>query len=94
MTMLDERTKTLLPAGGLLIDISRDHSLRLPLRRRAATIARDFPMIEDIVWVLESLRDSVLSVGLATPESVLGEVSRLDFTPLQHSSRLRWPGED
>lgn len=93
MTMLDERTRALLSAGDLLVDISRDHSLPLPLRRRAATIARDFPTIEDIVWVVESLRDSVLSVGLAIPENVLAEVGRLDFTPLQHSRRLRWPGE-
>lgn len=94
MTMPDERTRALLWAGGFLVDIAQDESLPLPLRRRAVTIARHFPTIEDVAWIVESLRDSVLSVGLATPESVLAEEGSLDFTPLQHSTRLRWPGQD
>lgn len=94
MTMPDERTRALLWAGGFLVDIAQDESLPLPVRRRAVTIARHFPTIEDVAWIVESLRDSVLSVGLATPESVLAAEGSLDFTPLRHSTRLRWPGED
>lgn len=94
MTMPDERTRALLWAGGFLIDIAQDKSLPLPVRRRAVTIARHFPTIEDVAWIVESLRDSVLSVGLATPERVLAEEGSLDFTLLQRSTRLRWPGED
>ena len=94
MTMPDERTRALLWAGGFLVDIAQDESLPLPLRRRAVTIARHFPTIEDVAWIVESLRDSVLSVGLATPESVLADEGNLDFTPLQHSTRLKWPGKD
>ena len=94
MTMPDERTRALLWTGGLLIDIAQDRSLPLPLRRRAVTIARHFPTIEDVSWIVESLRDSVLSIGMAPPESVLPEEGDRDFTLLRHSTRLTWPGED
>jgi hypothetical protein len=93
MTMPDERTRAVLWAGGFLIDIAQDESLPLPVRRRAATIARHFPTIEDVAWIVESLRDSVLSIGMAPPESALPEEVDRDFTPLRHSTRLRWPGE-
>lgn len=94
MTMPDERTRAVLWAGSLLIDISQDESLPLPLRRRAVTIARHFPTIEDVAWIVESLRDSVLSIGMGPPENALSEERDGDFTPLRHSTRLRWPGED
>lgn len=93
MTMPDERTRALLWAGSLLIDIAQDESLPLPLRRRAVTIARHFPTIEDVAWIVESLRDSVLSIGMAPPESALPEEVGRDFTPLRHATRLSWPGE-
>lgn len=94
MTMPDERTRALLWAGGFLIDIAQDESLPLPVRRRAVTIARHFPTIEDVSWIVESLRDSALSIGMAPPENALLEERDGDFTPLRHSTRLRWPGED
>ncbi|KAF1720334.1 hypothetical protein CSC78_18605 [Pseudoxanthomonas japonensis] len=94
MTMPDERTRALLWAGSLLIDIAQDQSLPLSLRRRAVTIARHFPTIEDVAWIVGSLRDSVLSIGMASPENALPEEADRDFTPLRHSTRLRWPGDD
>jgi len=94
MTMPDERTKALLWAGSFLVDIAQDEPLPLPVRRRAVTIARHFPTIEDVAWIVESLRDSVLSIGMAPPENALSEECDGDFTPLRHSTRLRWPGED
>lgn len=94
MTMPDERTRALLWAGGFLIDIAQDESLPLPVRRRAVTISRHFPTIEDVAWIVESLRDSALSIGMAPPENALLEERDGDFTPLRHSTRLRWPGED
>ena len=93
MTMPDERTRALLWAGGFLVDIAQDESLPLPLRRRAVTIARHFPTIEDVSWIVECLRDSVLSIGMASPESALPEEGDRDFIPLRHATRLRWPGE-
>lgn len=93
MTMPDERTRALLWVGGFLVDIAQDESLPLPLRRRAVTIARHFPTIEDVGWIVESIRESALSIGLASPENALLEEGDVDFTPLRHSTRLTWPGE-
>ena len=81
-------------AGGFLIDIAQDESLPLHLRRRATVIARHFPTIEDVDWIVESLRDSVLSIGMASSEIALPEEDDRDFTPLRHSARLKWPRED
>ena len=91
MTMPDERTRALLWAGCFLVDIARDETLPVSIRRRAATIARHFPTVEDVAWLAESIRDSVLSIQLASPEQALPERSGWDFEPLRHSTRLSWP---
>lgn len=93
MTTPTERTRALLWAGSLLVDLSEDETLPLPLRRRAVTIAGHFPTLEDVSWITESLRASVLSIQMASPEQVFAEESDLDFTHLRHSTRLRWPDE-
>mgnify|MGYP003578782490 CR=1 FL=1 len=89
MTLPNERTRPLIWAGGLLIDIVRDETLPLPLRRKAATIARHFPTVEDVSWIAGSLRESVLSIGMTTPEKALPEERDWDFIPLRHSTILR-----
>ena len=91
MTMPDERTRSLLWAGSFLVDIARDEALPVSIRRRAATIARHFPTVEDVTWLAESIRDSVLSIQLASPEQALPEQSDWDFEPLRHSTRFSWP---
>ena len=91
MTMPDERTRALLWAGCFLVDIARDEALPTPVRRKAATIARHFPTVEDVTWLAESIRESVLSIQLASPEKALPEQSDWDFEPLRHSTRLSWP---
>lgn len=93
MTTPTERTRALLWAGSLLVHLSEDETLPLPLRRRAMTIARHFPTLEDVSWITESLRESVFSIQMASPEQVLAEESDLDLAPLRHSTRLRWPDE-
>lgn len=92
MTMPDERTRALLWAGSLLVDIARNETLPVPLRRRAVTIARHFPTIEDVSWLAGSLRESVLSIQLASPEQALPEERDWNFNPLRDSTRLEWPG--
>lgn len=46
MTTPDERTRALVWAGGFLIELARDRSLSLDVRRRAVVIARHFPTIK------------------------------------------------
>ena len=45
----------------------------------------------DVAWLAESIRDSVLSIQLASPEQALPEQSDWDFEPLRHSTRFSWP---
>ena len=94
MTLPDERTRSLLWAGSFLIDIARDERLPLPVRRRAVTIARHFPTIEDIEWMAASLSGSAFSLQLASPEDAMRNEKDDSFSPLRHSTRFRWPGED
>ena len=91
MTMPDERTRALLWAGSFLVDVARDKTLPMPLRRKAVMIARHFPTVEDVTWLAESIRDSVLSIQLASPAQALPEQGDWDFAPLRHSTRLSWP---
>ena len=48
MTIPHERTRAMLWAGGFLIELARDTSLPIAVRRRAVVIARHFPTIEDV----------------------------------------------
>lgn len=93
MTMPDERTRALLWAGGLLIDIAQDGNLPLTLRRRAIVIARHFPTIEDVSWMATSSAQSALNIPLARPQDALASVRNVEFTPLRYSTELKWPDE-
>jgi len=48
MTTPYERARSLVWAGGFLVEIASDTSLPLAVRRSAATIARHFPTIQDV----------------------------------------------
>ena len=91
MTTPSERTRALVWGGGFLIEVARDASLPLALRRKAATIARHFPTIEQIAST---------SSFPPSPEPV--DVCRGDLTswgaelqhgPLKESTRIPWPEE-
>ena len=90
MTMPDERTRALLWAGSFLIELARDKSLPVDVRRRAVVIARHFPAIEDVAAVALFRHSAGLGLGLAAPSETAGwQDSR--FGPLRHSTRLEWP---
>ncbi len=48
MTMPDERVRALVWAGGFLIELTRDQEVPLRLRRKAVSIGRHFPTIEQL----------------------------------------------
>lgn len=93
MTMPDERTRALLWAGGFLIELARDESLPLVVRRRAVTIARHFPTIEDVSSMALFRHSSGLSLGLAEPNEISLKAEDFQFGPLRYSTRLVWPEE-
>lgn len=91
MTMLHERTRALLWAGGFLVELARDESLPLALRQRAVEIARHFPTIEDVSHMAR--HPSGLDVGLEMPSDTAGWVEGCPWGPLRYSTRLAWPEE-
>lgn len=91
MTMPDERTRALLWAGSFLIELARNDSLPLNVRRRAVVIARHFPTIEDVSAMALFRHSSGLGMGLAPPNETTSLAEDCPHGPLRHSTRLEWP---
>ncbi|HEY9144630.1 MAG TPA: BPSL0761 family protein [Arenimonas sp.] len=91
MSTTEERARALVWAGGFLVQISRDSSLPLELRRQATVIARHFPTIEDVGRLPAQVDLLVPGVGRLS-QGVL-ETWRNDLVhgPLTDRTRLRWP---
>lgn len=91
MSTHDERVRALVLAGGFLIQISRDQSLPLDLRRQATVIARHFPTIENVDALLAP--EDLLEIGPDCLDQKRLETwcSELKHGPLTGSTRLRWP---
>lgn len=93
MTMPSERTRALIWAGGLLIDLARDRTLPVSLRRRAVVIARHFPTVEDVELMADSMPSTSLGCMLGTVEEEWKRQSG-SHGALQHFTRFGWPGDD
>ncbi|MGN2249801.1 BPSL0761 family protein [Frateuria sp. GZRe14] len=91
--MPDERTRALLWAGGFLVELARNDSLPLDVRRRAVVIARHFPTIEDVSAMALFRHPSGLGIGLASPSDVSSRNEGGCFGPLRYATRLAWPEE-
>lgn len=94
MTMPDERTRALLWAGGFLIELARDDSLPLSVRRRAVVIARHFPTVEDVSTMAVFRHSSGLGLGLVSPTDVRSKNDEGRFGLLRYSTKLVWPEGD
>lgn len=93
MTMPDERTRAMIWAGGFLIELARDESLPLHVRRSAVVIARHFPTIKTVATMSLFRHSSGLGMGLAAPNEVEW-ADGCPLGPLRHTTRLAWPQED
>lgn len=91
MTMPEERTRALLWAGGFLIQLAKDESLPLKIRRRAVIIARHFPTIEAISMMSVFRHSTGLGIGLASPLETPEWAVGCKFGPLRSSTQLEWP---
>ena len=89
MTMPDERSRALVWAGGFLIELARDKSLPLQTRRRAVSVARHFPTIEQ----LDAMAISDPACGLERPSRHPSWVEQCRFGPLRYSTGFAWPEE-
>lgn len=90
MTMPYERTRALLWGGSFLVEMARDNSLPLSLRRRAVIIARHFPTIEDVSTMAIMLQ-SGLGCELARPDEVPDWKRECPAGALTYSTSLEWP---
>ena len=91
MTIPAERTRSLLHAGGFLVELARNESLPLSIRQRAAAIARHFPTIEDLHHMSVPPGPLHLEAKL-TPPDCEDESGCGEFGPLRYSTRISWPG--
>lgn len=88
MTTPDERTRALLWAGGFLIELARNESLPLDVRRHAVVIVRHFPTVGDVAHMAMFRHPSGLGVGLAMPSETGGWAEDCPFGPLRYSTML------
>lgn len=91
MSTPDERARALVWAGGFLIQISRNQSLPLGLRRQATVIARHFPTIEDVGRLPTQERLFGPGAGPQSQRELETLCSELEYGPLTDRTRLRWP---
>ena len=91
MSTPEERTRSLVWAGGFLIQISRDSNLPLGVRQQAAVIARHFPTIGAIAHLANCCDGD--RFGLASPsrENLAMWSEDLSHGPLTDSTRVSMP---
>lgn len=89
MTTPSERTRSLIWAGGFLIELARDKRLPLEVRRQAVVIARHFPTKEDVSSMSDLLQPLWSGSPLASPE--IEWMTECQYGPLRDGTRLGWP---
>lgn len=88
MTTPDERARALVWAGGLLLELVNDVRIPGDVRRRAETIARHFPRIEDLVSG-GSCADGCLPLSVPDQQGLNEWTSGLVHGPLTWRSRVK-----
>ncbi len=91
MSTTEERVRALVWAGGFLVQISRNRSLALELRRQATVIARHFPTVEDIGRLPIQADLLVPSVDRLSQGDLEKWCKDLEHGPLTERTRLCWP---
>lgn len=87
MTTLSERARSLVWAGAFLVELAKDESLPIAVRRAAVVIARHFPTTLDINRMASG---PFPSVGLPSPEELAEWLKDFPHGPLLDSTRLGW----
>lgn len=91
MSTPEERLRSLVWAGGLLVEIARDESLPRSLRRRAVVIARHFPTVEDLAGEAQAHSAFGGGLNLEAPHKIPEWAESLAKGPLRNSTRLAVP---
>lgn len=96
MSTLDEQTRALVWAGGLLVEIAEDESLPLGLRQKAVKIARHFPTVGEVLLQSNFARHaspSLFSMPAPSREEQLSWMRDCSAGPLTSETSLEWPKE-
>ncbi len=90
MTTLSERARSLVWAGAFLVELAKDESLPIAIRRTAVVIARHFPTTLDIGRMAST---PLPMVALQSPEDLVEWLKDFPHGPLLDSIRLERPEE-
>jgi hypothetical protein len=91
MTTPNERARSLVWAGAFLVELARDKSLPIAVRRSAVVIARHFPTTSDLA------RFALFPFPVATlewPDDIATWLKDFPHGPLRDTTRLAWPEEE
>lgn len=94
MTTPNERARSLIQAGGFLIELARDKSLPLPVRRAAVAIARHFPMAHEVSFAASHSPSFGLDLKLESPGDIAAWAKDFPQGLLRESTRLTWPEDE
>lgn len=91
MSTLEEKTRALVWAGGFLVEVARDESLPLAVRRRAVTIARHFPTGGEAVLEANLALSRTSDSNLICHDQQRSWANDCKHGPLTYDTRLAWP---
>ena len=90
MTTPSERARSLVWAGAFLVELNKDQTLPLSIRRTAAVIARHFPTTLDIKRMASA---PFPDVEIGSSAELADWLKEYPQGPLLDSTRLRFPEE-
>jgi hypothetical protein len=94
MTTPTERARSLIRAGGFLIELARDKSLPLTVRRNAVAIARHFPTAHEVSFAASHSPSFGLDLKLESSGEIETWAKDCPLGLLCESTRLTWPEEE
>ncbi|WP_449428604.1 BPSL0761 family protein [Rhodanobacter umsongensis] len=90
MATPSERARSLVWAGAFLVELNKDETLSLSIRRAAAVIARHFPTTRDIKRMSSA---PFPDVEMGSPADLVEWLREYPHGPLLDATRLRFPEE-
>lgn len=92
MTTPHEQARSLVWAGGFLIELAHDKSLPIAVRQRAVMIARHFPTASEVILGARlSETESQRPAGSVRVGESAEWIADCPLGPLTFATRLPWP---
>lgn len=85
--MPDERARSLVWAGGLLLELINDPRIPEDVRLKASRIARHFPCIDDVTLAAGSLDSGCLQIAVPDKHALREWTNDLSHGPLKWTTR-------